>query len=242
MKKISLSVLILVNIFLNINAQEAIEGNFEFKLNYGNFGGGINIFSNKYNFELTASLINLFLEYDKTNIGFEITPLKYIGNYFVDSKENYSVDLTGWNQNLYFLNGNLYWNPFDINNIILGPFVSINYLSVKNWSSFNAYDYVFSSGIRFLLRTYIEDWKYPFHIIGSEIGYKNISGRHSFYFNVNFDISILVGIIVAGLSGEASDVIEANEDYERQINGTGPFVPKEPKQPKLPFQNDKEIE
>jgi hypothetical protein len=101
----------------------------------------------------------------------------------------------------------------------------------------SAKDYTFSAGLRFLLRTCIEDWKQPFHIIGSETGYRNISGRHSFYFNVNLDIVILAGL----LSAEASDVAKANEDYERQIQGTGPFVPKEPKQPRPPFQDDRDI-
>jgi hypothetical protein len=124
----------------------------------------------------------------------------------------------------------------NIKNIILGPFASINYLSVKDWSGLNTNGYVFSSGLRFLLRTYLEEWGYPFQIIGSEIGYRNISGKHSFYFTINLDVSILAGVIFALIQGAGSEVIEANEDYERQINGTGPFVPKEPKQPKLPFQ------
>jgi hypothetical protein len=234
MKRNLLALLILGNVLFNIHAQTVTKDDFEFKLNFGNFGGGMNVFSNEYDFELSASLINFFMEQSKTHIGFEITPLKYMANY--------SVNRQKWNQNLYFLNGNIYWNPFNIKNIILGPYASINYLKIEDWSGLNTNEYVFGSGFRFLLRTYIEDWEYPFYIIGSEIGYRNISGRHSFYFNINLDISILAGIIVAGLTGEASDIIEANEDYERQINGTGPFVPKEPRQPKLPFQKDKDIE
>jgi hypothetical protein len=282
MKRNLLSLIILVNVFFNIYTQDMVQGDLELKINYGNFGGGMNIFSNEYNFEFSTSLLNLFIEHDKTNIGLELTPLKYMANYSIDARE--------WNQGLYFLNGNLYWNSFDIKNIILGPFISINYLKLENWSGLNTNGYIFSSGLRFLLRTYIEDWKYPFHIIGSEIGYRNISGRQSFYFNVNLDIreplktsvfggfltpwrklqlrnllyikelaifsvepletqpgfsevpiSILVGLIVGILQGEASEDIEANEDSEKQIPGTGPFVPKEPKQPKLPFQDDRDI-
>lgn len=229
MKTSVLALMLFASVFHIIHAQETNKGDYEFKLNYGNFGGGMNVFSNEYNFELSASLVNFFVEHDKTNIGLEISPLKYIAYDSVDTQE--------WHQSLYFLNWNLYWNPFDIKNIILGPFVSINYLSIENWVGLSAKDYTFSSGLRFLLRTYIEDWKQPFHIIGSETGYRNISGRHSFYFNVNLDIVILAGI----LSAEASDVAKANEDYERQLQGTGPFVPKEPKQPKAPFQDDRDI-
>jgi hypothetical protein len=228
MKRLLLSLLILSGIFFNIYAQDGAGGGFE--LNYGNFGGGMNFFQDEYNFELSASLINFFMEHGKTNIGFEVSPLKYIANYSVNM-----CTMREWEQNLYFLNGNLYWNPLDIENIIFGPFISINYLSIKNWSEFNMGGYILSSGIRFLLRTRIEKWKQPFQIIGSEIGYRNVSGKHGFYFNINFDITILAGIIVATLQ------VEASENYERQASGAGPFVPKEPKQPKPPFQNEKEI-
>jgi hypothetical protein len=228
MKRSLLILIIFADIFCKVYAQE-----FEFKLNYGNFGGGMNVFPDENNFELSASLLNIFIEHNKTNIGLEVTPLKYIAN---------AINTQELDQGLYFLNGKLYWNPFDIKNIILGPFVSINYLKLENWSGFNTGGYLFDSGLEFLLKTYIEDWKYPFHIIGTEIGYRNISGRSGFYFNVNLDISILVWFVATILQDEASEVIEANEDYEKQIKGTGPFVPKEPKQPKPPFQNERDIE
>jgi hypothetical protein len=79
----------------------------------------------------------------------------------------------------------------------------------------------------FILRKYIADGKYPFQIIGAELGYRNISGKNGFYFNVNIDISIFVGLIIGTMQGQASDIIEANEDYDK--NRTGPFIPKEPK-------------
>jgi hypothetical protein len=199
-------------------SQEVVKNDFEFKLNYGSFGGGMNVFSNEYDFELSVGLINFFIEHDKTNIGLEITPFKYMANYSVNRQE--------WNQNLYFLNGNLYWNPFNMKNIILGPFVSMNYLNVENWSRFHANEYIFSAGLRFLLRTYIKSWKQPFQIIGSEIGYRNISGKHSFYFNVNLDVTILAGLIVGILQGEASGYIKANEDYEKGRGDTGSYIPK----------------
>jgi hypothetical protein len=234
MKKNVLVFIILLHGFFALYAQATAKNDFEFKFIFGSFGGGMNFFSNEYDFELSAGLFNFFVEHYGTNIGFEISPLHY--------KMNYSVNAREWEGNLYFLNGNLYWNPFDIENIILGPFVSINYLNVDDSSKFNTDNYVFGSGLRFLLRTYLNDGKYPFQIIGSEAGYRNISGKHSFYFNVSVDITVLAGIIFLSLTSEGAEVIEANEDYERQINGTGPFVPKEPKQPKLPFQNDREID
>ncbi|GHU99247.1 hypothetical protein FACS189483_08290 [Spirochaetia bacterium] len=219
MKRNLLSLMLLLNVFYGIYSQEISKNGFEYSLNYGSFGGGINFSSNEYDFEVSISLINFFIEHDKTNIGLEISPLSYFANYSVTRQE--------WNQNLYFLNGSLYWNPFDIKNIILGPFVSINYLSIENWAGFNANAYRFNAGLRFLLRIFVEDWERPFKIIGSEVGYSNILGKHSFYFTVNFDITILAGLIVGTLQSEASEIIETNNSP----------IPQEPKQPTLPFQN-----
>jgi hypothetical protein len=234
LKKKLLFFIIFLHSFFALYAQVAAENDFEFKFIFGAFGGGMNVFSNEYDFEVSAGLLNFFVEHGRTNIGFELSPLNY--------KMNYSANTRKWKGDLYFLNGNLYWNPFAIKNIILGPFVSINYLSVDDSAKFNTDNYIFGSGLRFLLRTCLDDGKYPFQIIGSEVGYRNLSGKHSFYFTVSLDITILAGIIVATLTTEGAEVIQANEDYERQINGTGPFVPREPKQPKLPFQNDREID
>ncbi|MDR2029596.1 MAG: hypothetical protein LBP93_08685 [Treponema sp.] len=243
MRKNLLLLMLLVRIWHPIHSQEAaaVKGDFEFKLNYGNFGWGMNVFSGEYDVKFSASLINFFIEHDKTNIGIEVSPLKYMANYSAIYRADdslYAVDTRHWNQDVYFLNGSLYWNPFDIKNIILGPFVSIHYLGIEDWSEFSTRSYVFSSGLRFLLRTYLRNWKQPFQIIGSEIGYRNISGKHAFYFNVTLDISVWAWFIAAVFIGEASEVKEANEDYERQIGGTGPFIPKEPKQPKPPFEKD----
>jgi hypothetical protein len=169
-------------------------------------------------------LINIIAEHDKTHIGFEVTPSQYTADYW---------DTPGkWEQNLSFLNGTLYWNPFNIKNIILGPFVSVNYLGVENRSGFNTGRYVFSSGLRFLWgisSAEAEDnWKLLLRITGVETGYRNISGRHSFYFNMGVDVIDVIAADAAAFvlfTIQKSEAGEANEEYERQINGTGPFVP-----------------
>jgi hypothetical protein len=234
----------LLNTVCRIFPQEAAGTDFKMSLWPGTFGGGMNVFSNEHGPEFSAGLINVFAEHSKTHIGFEVTPLQYTADY--------SNALGKWKQNLYFLNGTFYWNPFNIKNVTLGPFVSVNYLSVENWSRFTTDRYVFNSGLRFLWGFPLEKdggrWKSLMRIIGLETGYRNISGRHGFYFNVNTDVIIaaagagVIAVIAAALFvNQKSEVGEANEEYERQINGTGPFVPKEPKPPKPPFQDDKKV-
>jgi hypothetical protein len=204
MKRHLFVLLIFLTIFTSIYSQE-IKEDFELYLNYGSVSGEGNIFSNEY--DLSAFLIKLFIVHNITNIGFETTPLKYVANY--------SANMQRWDQNIYFLNGNIYWNIYglleyirgssDIKSLIIGPFASINYLNIKNWSEINANKYVFSYGLRCSIMTYISLYKnqnkeHPFQIIGSEIGFKNISGEQNFYINVNIDILMLAAMIAVLLN------------------------------------------
>jgi hypothetical protein len=214
-----------------------------FKWNIGSFGWGMNFNQKNNTHELSMSLLNIFLEHKNTNIGMEFNLLKYwipinaqVG--YTNSQGAYINTQQGGHQRLNFINLNMYWNPFELKNIILGPFVSINYLTLNNWSKFEFDNAIVSSGLRFHLMAN----KYPFQIIGGEVGYRNIYGNHNFYFNINVDILIPVGIIggliTAVFYGEASEVREANEEYEKSRNNNGGYIPKEPKKPKLPFENE----
>ncbi|MDR1100668.1 MAG: hypothetical protein LBL28_09320, partial [Treponema sp.] len=69
MKKNLLFFIIFLNGFFTLNAQAAAKDDFEFKFIFGSFGGGMNVFSNKYDVELSAGLFNFFVEHDRTNIG-----------------------------------------------------------------------------------------------------------------------------------------------------------------------------
>jgi hypothetical protein len=166
------------------------------------------------NHELSLCLGNIFLEHKNANIGIQFDLLKYWAFY--------SIDKQTWDQRLNFVNLNMYWSPLKIRNII------------------------FDSRLRFLLALVLNDKKkchsYNFQIIGSEIGYQNISGNHKFYFNLNVDITIPVvaieELVYGSMYAAASDARATNEEYEKQINGSGGYIPKEPKEPKNPFINE----
>ena len=204
-----------------INADEINGNNFAFDFFIGNFGGGMHFFSGTYDFEITANIATFLIEHTRTNIGLILNPLKFRADYSIEKQE--------WNTNLFFLNGRLYWNPLNFNGIIFGPFASINYLSLENWSNFNTQNFIFSSGLMFNL--WSTGGQFPFQIIGSEVGFRNISGRHGFYFNVNIDILALVVVIVLSLQAMGSDAIAANEGHGRQREGAGPFIPRDPTRP-----------
>lgn len=209
--------LLFFSISYGVYAADNPSRDFALSMNIGNFGGGLTFFADEYDFEFTVNMLNLFIEHESTHLGLMLSPFSYRANYPVDSRD--------WKQKFYFLNGMVYWNPLNIKKIILGPFASINYLRMDNFGNFNAQEYVFSSGLTFNWSTHIFDGTYPYRIIGSEVGYRNVSGKPGFYFNVNMDILVLAGLILVFAPGGAR---EANEEYEKQISGSGPYIPSNP--------------
>jgi hypothetical protein len=194
---------------------------FDLGFNSGSFGGGMSFLRNDHNFELSTTLINIFIEHKTTKLGIEYNPVKYWG--FFSSKNQ------AWDQNFYLMNLNIYFNPYTIIDSIFGPFVSINYFDVNNWSGFKLDKYIFSAGLRLFSMAHLERWQIPLQILGGEMGYRNNSGNHAFYFNINIDIVVIAGIIAMGVSGNATR--EVYDEYERQINGPSIFIPKDPKVP-----------
>lgn len=82
-------------------------------------------------------------------------------------------------------------------NIIAGPFISINYVYANTLSGMNFNEYTFGGGLRFSYKLkHIKTFpKYDAQIFSSEIGYRNITGIHKFYFSVTIDIILgLIGI------------------------------------------------
>ena len=207
-----------INLFYGIYAMDFLDKNFDFSFDIGNFGYGMDFSGDETYHEFSISMANIFVEHYKTNIGFMISPFKFIGNILIDGYYDFDY--------LYFLNAGFYWNPLDSRNIIFGPFVSINYLSIENWSGFNNKRYIFNTGLQLIWRTHIKDGRFPLRILGSEVGYRNISGRDSFYFTINLDLSILALFWLTVIKGEAHDIIKENEEYER--HRTGPFIPRDP--------------
>ncbi|WP_461256441.1 hypothetical protein [Treponema sp. R80B11-R83G3] len=149
--------------------------------NAGSFSGEYNFLTN--NFETSMTIINFFLEHQNTHIGMEFNIVKLIWDYY-RKEEN-------WIQNLHLLNLNLYWNPLDFDKIILGPFVSMNYITQNNDGVFDWNYITFRSGLRFFWRSASHDYyKIFFQKIGMEAGYENKNGINGFYVNINIDASI----------------------------------------------------
>jgi hypothetical protein len=190
-------------VFLNsINAQEKVSfnlvENFDFFWNLGSLGGCVDFFAETHDFELSISIFNLFFEHKGTHIGIEYSPVKIINYYLADG---------GWNGYFYFFNPNLYWNTFGFETIILGPFVSLNYIALNNTSAGIEWGNVlFNSGLRFFWRTGYGKYRYFIQKIGAEMGYRNDAGDHNFYLTINIDLAIgVVGYMALLLTSSGDD-------------------------------------
>jgi hypothetical protein len=161
----------------NINAGD----NVRLRLGIGDIGLGLNYsLNNSFLYEVNASAVNIAVEHIDTNIGFELSPFQY---FLWSYDDNMSVK----NEKMSFLNVKAYWNTLPKNNLVLGPFVSINYLFYNHWK-----DLVFNTGISFAYTIRFDKSNIYYKILGAEIGYRNISGNNCFYFNINVDIIVVM--------------------------------------------------
>ena len=165
---------------LNQSDSWGING-FDIFWNAGSFSGEYNFLTN--NFETSMTIINLFMEHQITHIGMEFNFAKLIWDYYEREKN--------WIQNVHFLNLNLYWNPLDFDKMILGPFISMNYITQNNDGIIDWNYLTVRSGLRFFWRTDSHNYyKIFFQKVGMEVGYENKNGINGLYFNINIDASI----------------------------------------------------
>ena len=170
MLKKLLSILVLTMILMVFNHK--LYAGFDFENGLGTHGIGYNSNKEIGHFYFVADLWNFFVEDYPTGLGFEINPMRYS----VTSNSIHSLSI---------INAGLYWNifgipPFPIDDIILGPFISVNYLNLLNVK-----DFYYNVGIKFNLGLYFAN------VIG-EIGYQNKNNFSSFYFEIKTNIPIWV--------------------------------------------------
>jgi hypothetical protein len=219
----------LVSVLLLLGSAHTLfgENTFDVSWNLGSFGGGLDFSTGNTQFDVLARLPNIFVEHKETHLGMEFNLLTLWAHFPVYGGAD--------EEDLYFLNASLFWNPWGTRFLIFGPFAALNYMSLYNWSAFDWDRIQFSTGLRFLLKTGPEELKIPIQLIGGEAGYRYNSGRHSFYVNINIDITILAGIFFLAASDNpaAAAAIKSNEEYEKVNNGQIP--PDAWKPPEIPL-------
>jgi hypothetical protein len=141
MKKIMFGIL-----FVMLISKTSAENIFDINWNFGDLGIGMNYLSeNDDNIEFIVSIFNLTFEQKDINIGIEFNPIKYWHLFEFqnepETKEN--------GERFSFINTNIYWDLLENDSILLGPFLSINYMYVNTSTGINMNEYIFSGGLRF---------------------------------------------------------------------------------------------
>jgi hypothetical protein len=149
-----------------------------FNINSGYLGLGWDFPMNDgYNSLGSFALLNVGIELEPTNIGFEFSPFKYYN--WKDSDDNEREDYS-------FFNLNLYWNVFTLlgGAVYFGPFASVNYFFVNE----NIYwdRYIFTAGGRVGFRINSDGLNYD--LLSAEVGYRNIDGANKFFIGVKVDV------------------------------------------------------
>jgi hypothetical protein len=177
----------------NVGADER----FSIKWNIGNFGYGMNISRNDNNVENFFDILNIGIEHKETGIGIEYSPVNY-RKWTYKSRNNNTFDITRYS----FLNFNIYWNIFDLSffenegRFHFGPFSGINYINVDESDILDWNDFIYTAGFRTGLAWEIFENVY-YHVLGGEIGYRNINGKDNFYVSVKVDIMMYFIVLLA---------------------------------------------
>jgi len=181
MKKIIIGIF-----FVIIITNASAENIFDVYWNFGNIGLGMNYSSkNDDNIELTVSIFDITFEHKDTNIGIEFNTIKYW--YLFEFQNELETKENGGKFS--FINTNLYWDLIENYSILLGPFMSINYMFINMSNGINMNEYIFSSGLRFSYKPKYSIFGYnTSQILNTEIGYRNITGNNKFYFSINIDL------------------------------------------------------
>jgi hypothetical protein len=179
MKKMVLSVF-----FIMLISTAEAENLFDVKWNFGNAGFGIN-YSSEHDdsIEFTVSVFNFTVEQKDINISMELNSIKYW--YLFEFQNEPKTKHNG--EKFSFINANICWDLIWNKNIVLGPFLSVNYVYVNTLTGINMNEYVFGLGLQFAYCLNADN-HFNLKIINCEIGYRNIMGNNKFYFSINADI------------------------------------------------------
>jgi len=162
----------------SISAEEKI-----FTLQIASITSGLNL-SNDLNYtEFSIEILNMFIENQNNRFGFKISPFS-LRMYFNDLHEYNITELN-------FLNFSSHYNLLNNYDIIFGPFVSIQYLSIRNWQSFDFKNITLNTGVKTIVKDLyfdVFDRKYNF-LAEMELGYRyNYYIGHRFYLTMTCDL------------------------------------------------------
>jgi hypothetical protein len=192
---------ILVLVCLLASYHAGAQDNFDIKWNVGNLGYAVNLAGGDDNKDAFVDILNIGIEHIRTRVGIEYSPFRYTSRTYFDNNNN--GNKAGM-ESFSFINFNLYWNTFewlltDGLRLYIGPFNRVNYGHYIINDAFRRNEFVYTAGLRIgLSALFFENKNIAYNLIGGELGYKNISGRHYFTMAVNVDIILfLIGVLAS---------------------------------------------
>jgi hypothetical protein len=153
----------------------------------GIFGAGVSIEEGFADWFLFGHIVNFTSEFD-SGLGISLSPL----NFSVGIKDFRLISLT-------FLNMSVFYDFLKNENILFGPFTSLNTLTYNRLDYFEV-----KTGLTFSLKDF-RDGLFCFNYLYSELGYKynNNSNKHSLYIQLGVDL--LWPILLTGVALGNSD-------------------------------------
>jgi len=189
--KVKLLIIIITILTVPVYSQEFLDTDVTLMMNYSyslfNIYNGFNITEDGSSYEFTGNLVNFNLMNENTAVGIDISPIRYYYSYLTKSNI------------LSFVNIYLYWDiyriihPYYFGEVLLGapefgPFFSINWINMDDFSSFNINKIIFSAGLKYSMGIrWSEDGKKMMNnytYMGIETGYRNMYGKHSFFLTI----------------------------------------------------------
>jgi hypothetical protein len=113
-----------------------------------------------------------------------------------------------------FINIKMFYDFLNIEKIIFGPFVGINYLNLNDVNGFSLNKYNFSAGLYFGWMSRQNFFNIPLRIIGGEIGYKNNNRKSYLYISINIDLMVIINLLYYDKE-EVKQIRDKNNEYER---------------------------
>jgi hypothetical protein len=172
-------IFILLAYIVNVSAEEKVAFSWEFV----NIGVGFNFSSYRNNTEFSAGLFNFFFDNNKTNVGIKLSPSNIRVNASMKESDKTITEMN-------FLNFSIYKNFLKEDDLMLGPFSSIQYINLRNWETVDYRDMTVNAGLYFVYK--IEDIERidgKFIRLSMELGYGyNYYDKHKFYYNVSVDL------------------------------------------------------
>ncbi|MDR2304032.1 MAG: hypothetical protein LBE10_05540, partial [Treponema sp.] len=168
-------------------------GNYYYSWNLGEAGVGLALPLDMNSISLFLNIFDIFIEHKDSSLGLEINLLRY--RYYPQDNGGKEDYLDCFNFGIYYnlINRTGYFagkiSPDEMN-VLGGPFVSVNYLSFRDWKDIDYRNFTVTAGFQFKFRKEYKAFRMPVQIMGLNTSWHNNSGKYKFYTAASVDLLV----------------------------------------------------